>query len=308
METILALFAQYGLLAVFAVVLVKQLGAPVPASPILLLAGAAGDPRFAFEALVAATAASMIADFAWFAAGKRFGRRVLALLCRISISPDSCVRKNELSFARRGAATLVVAKFVPGLATLAPPMAGALGMKAGSFAIFNGAGAALWAGTGIACGWIFRQQIRQLLASFGDLGRAAVWVLLVVVLLFAGWRVLRRWRERQDHARIPKLGADELAAMTRRGDAVLLLDVRAAAGLPGRGRIPGARHVDLADIETASLAEWTDSAHVITYCDCPNDATATKAAGLLIKRGIGARVLVGGMDGWLHAGYAAEPV
>jgi membrane protein DedA with SNARE-associated domain len=104
---------------------------------------------------------------------------VLALLCRISISPDSCVRKNELSFARRGVATLVMARFVPGLDTLAPPLADALGLSAQSFAIFNAAGAALWAGAGIAGGLIFHEQIRHLLESLSDLGRMAVWVVLV---------------------------------------------------------------------------------------------------------------------------------
>ncbi len=309
METIFALFAQYGLVSVFAVVLVKQLGAPVPASPVLLLAGAAAasQPAIAFEALLAATTASVLADFAWFWAGRRFGRRVLALLCQISISPDSCVRKNELSFARRGARTLVVAKFVPGLATLAPPLAGALGMKARSFALFDAVGAALWAGAGIAVGWLFHDQIGRLLLALSELGRAALWLLGGLILLYVGWRIGRRMQDRRDRARIPRVTAQELAEMTRQGLELLVLDVRAqGTALAGGVRIPGARHVDLADVETISTADWPGGAQIITYCDCPNDASATRAAGLLIRRGFGARVLAGGMDGWLGAGHPSE--
>lgn len=311
METVFALFAQYGLLAVFVVVLVKQLGAPLPAMPVLLLAGAAAanDGVFAVKALVVATLASLLADFVWFLAGRHFGRRVLTLLCRISISPDSCVRKNELSFARRGMATLVIAKFVPGLATLAPPLAGALGMRAQSFAIFDSAGAALWAGSGIAGGLLFHNQIRYLLEAMSDLGRVAVWAVVALVALYVAWRVWRRWREARSHARMARVRPDELAEMIRQGIAPVIVDVRAAGpGLPLRERIPGARHIDLATVETVPIADWPADAQIITYCDCPNDASASKAAHLLAKRGLGARVLAGGLGGWVRAGYALESV
>ena len=309
METIFALFSQYGLLAVFGVVLVKQLGAPLPASPVLLLAGAAAADNgvFAVEALLAATTASMLADLLWFYAGRRFGRRVLTLLCRISISPDSCVRKNELSFARRGVATLVVAKFIPGLGTLAPPLAGALRMSVKTFTIFNAIGSALWAGSGIAGGLIFHAQIRHLLDAVSGLGRMAVWPLLGLVALYIAWRAVRRWQELRFHASIPKVRPDELAGMIGRGEAPVILDVRAqGGGLPPRERIPGARQIDLAAVGTVHIADWPQTAAVITYCDCPNDASATKAAGLLARRGLGVRVLIGGMEGWLEGGYPLE--
>lgn len=306
METILALFAQHGLLGVFGLVLLTQLGAPLPGWPILLLAGAAagGNPGFAIEALLAAIAGSLLADFVWFHAGRRFGRRVLALLCRISISPDSCVRKNELSFAQRGAATLVIAKFVPGLNTLAPPLAGALGMSAISFAIFTGAGAALWAGGGIACGFIFQGQIRGLLGLASEFGRVAVWLLLAVLMLYVAWRVWRRWSERRSHARIPRLRPDELAGMLERGMEPLIFDVRTPLE-PG-ARIPGSRHLDMGTIATFSSASWPAGDPIVTYCDCPNDASATKAAALLGERGIAAHVLSGGIDAWLNAGYPVQ--
>jgi membrane protein DedA with SNARE-associated domain/rhodanese-related sulfurtransferase len=310
-ETVLALFAQHGLLAVFAVVLIKQLGAPVPAMPVLLLAGvaAADDGVFAVKALALATLASVMADFVWFYAGRRFGRRVLTLICRISISPDSCVRQNEVTFARWGVATLVIAKFVPGLAMLAPPVAGAVGMRARSFAIFNTAGAALWAGSGIAGGLIFHDQIGRLLASLSDLGREAVWVLAGLLALYVAWRSQRRWRELRTLARLPRVRPSQLAEMIERGEEPVIVDVRAwGVGLPLRGRIPGALHLELAGLETARLPEWPKGARIITYCDCPHDASASKAAHLLAQRGRRADVLSGGLDAWMEAGYPVESV
>src|SRR5437763_14742535 len=122
MADIIHLFEAHGVLSVFFGVLVEQLGAPVPAVPFLLLAGAqtATDGLFALKALAAAGLASLIADSAWFLAGRRYGRSVLGLLCRVSISPGTCVQKSEISFARRGVLTILFAKFIPGVCTLTP--------------------------------------------------------------------------------------------------------------------------------------------------------------------------------------------
>lgn len=311
METVVAVFAHYGLFAVFGVVLAKQLGAPLPALPVLLLAGAAGasDGVFALKALAVATVASLLADFVWYFAGRFFGRRVLTLLCRISISPDSCVRKNELSFARRGMATLVIAKFVPGLSTLAPPLAGALGMGVGSFAIFDSAGAALWAGSGMAAGLVFHDQIRRLLESVNDLGHIAVWGVAALVALYVAWRVWWRSREARLHAAVARVAPAELAALIQQGNDPVILDVRAVGpGLPLRKRIPGARHIELANIDSVALTDWPTDAQIVTYCDCPNDASASKAAHLLGQRGLRAGVLAGGLGGWAGAGYSLESV
>lgn len=311
MDTVFDLFARYGLQAVFAVVLVKQLGAPLPAMPVLLLAGAASTQNavFAVEALVVATLASLLADFVWFYAGRYFGRRVLTLLCQISISPDSCVRKNELSFARRGMATLVIAKFVPGLSTLAPPLAGAVGMSARSFAIFDSAGAALWAGSGLAAGLVFHNQIRWLLSQMSELGRFAVWVIAVLVALYVAWRVWWRWHEARLHAAIGRVQPDELVLMLAQESPPLVVDVRAEGpGLPRRERIPGARHVDLASIETVPFDDVPEAVVIVAYCDCPNDVSASKAARLLAKRGLPALVLAGGLGGWAAAGHPVEAI
>jgi membrane protein DedA with SNARE-associated domain/rhodanese-related sulfurtransferase len=306
MGNIVSLFAQHGLLAIFGAVLVEQLGAPVPALPFLLLAGvaAASDGVFAVKAVAVATLASMLADTLWFFAGRRYGRRVLALLCRISISPDSCVRQSELSFARRGVATLVVAKFVPGLSTLAPPLAGALGMRTASFAVFNLAGTVLWAGSGIAVGLLFHNQIERLLENLNDLGSIALALIAGLLGLYVAWRVWRRLRMARAMGRLPRVRPDELAELIAQGVALVIVDVRTAAIQSVMDeRIPGARHIELATIESVPIDDWPEGAQIITYCSCPNDVSALKAAHLLAKRGLSVRVLRGGIDGWAEAGY-----
>ena len=309
MENITALFSQHGLLALFAGVFIEQLGAPVPALPFLLLAGvaAADNGVFAVQALAVATLASLIADSLWFYAGRRFGHRVLALLCRISISPDTCVRQSELSFARRGIATLVIAKFVPGLSILTPPLAGAMGMRVSSFLIFNLAGTLLWAGSGIAGGLLFHNQVGQLLAYLSQLGDTAMLIVICAVALYVAIRVWRRWRVKRSVASLPRVAPAQLADLLERGEELVLVDVRVSLA-PGalENHIQGARHIELNNIQTAPLDTWPTNAKIVTYCSCPNDASALKAAYLLSQRGVSASVLHGGIDAWIDAGYPVE--
>ncbi|MEP7296259.1 MAG: VTT domain-containing protein [Burkholderiales bacterium] len=309
MDHAAALLTQHDLVAVFVVVLAATIGVPIPALPVLLFAGvqAAEDAAYGFEALGLATLASMLSAGTWFAAGRRFGRRVLALLCRVSISPDTCVRKNEVSFAKRGALTLVIAKFVPGLSLVAPPLAGALGMRASQFFLFSTVGAALWAGAGIAAGLIFHAQISQVVAALGRLGGPAILIVAGLLVLYVAWRSWTRWRVARALAGADKIAASELATLIREGPKPIIIDVR-SRGLASASslRLPGALNIDLASLPLISLDEWPETAAVVTYCDCPNDASAVKAAQILGQRGRRSRVLIGGLDGWSQAGHPTE--
>lgn len=309
MDTLFALFDQHALAVVFFGVLIEQAGAPLPALPILLLAGAQGvtDGVFAVQALVLATLASLAADGTWFGAGRRWGRTILSLLCRVSISPDSCVRQSEVSFSRRGVATLVIAKFVPGLSTLAPPLAGALGLSWRNFLLFNLAGTALWAGSGLAAGMVFHGQIDALLGLLERLGNVALPALAAVVALYVAARLWRRAWEARAAARLPRMGVGELSQLLEHGQRVLVVDVRPASPqLPLGPRIPGARHVELAVLAQSTHQDWPRDIPIVTYCACPHDASAAKAARLLQQKGITAQVLKGGIDGWSEAGLPLE--
>lgn len=306
MDSVLVLFEQYKLLTVFLTVFAATLGVPVPALPLLLLAGAeaAHSGAYGAEALAMATLASALSGAIWFAAGRRLGRRVLALLCRISISPDTCVRQNELSFARRGATTLLIAKFVPGLSVIAPPLAGAIGMSVWPFLFFTTVGAALWAACCIAAGVIFHAQIRELLLALSNLGNAALLVGAVLLALYIAWRYWRRWLAIRSLARLDHIEPHDLAALLERGEPVAILDVRGLASRATQSpRIPGSHNVELAHLETTPLETWPADGEIVAYCDCPNDASAAKAAQILERRGRRTRVLTGGLEGWAKAGF-----
>jgi len=305
MDLITELFTRHGLFAVAAAVLLHQLGAPLPSTPLLLLLGAESASRdgFALRAFAAVTGAAMVANVMWFWAGRRLGRRVLAALCRISISPDSCVRQNEVSFARRGALTLLIAKFVPGLSMLAPPLAGALGMTAGRFLTWNLLGSALWAAAGLAAGRVFHAQIGELLRELSRLGGVAIALGVAAVAAYLAWRLWRRARVRRELGRLERLGPADVIALRQQGCDIVFVDVR---GGPPDSRIPGARHLDLGALDDAALAGWPAEAEFITYCACPNDVSAARAAQWLKARGHQARVLRGGIDAWTQAGLALE--
>jgi len=283
-------------------VLVQQLGAPIPATPVLMLAGAhaAADPLYGVYALALAILASAIGSLPWFWAGRRYGYRVLKLVCRISLSPDGCVRQTENLFQRYGAAALVVAKFVPGLARVGPPLAGTFRFGAPAFLLFYGAGNALWAGVGLVAGLVFRAEIEWLVEWLAVFGGQALLIVFGFVALYVTYRWLAR-RRFLNSLRASRIGVAELRAMIGRGDAPIVLDVRSRTHRELDPRmIPGARAVDLEELE-AALPDIPTGRDVVVYCACPNDATAVKVAMLLRSRGIGrVRPLAGGFDAWVN--------
>ncbi len=308
MESLSELFREYGLASVFVVVLLEQIGMPIPALPVLLLAGAAAmqDPLYGLYALLLAVAASTFGDLAWYAAGRRYGHRVLKTLCRVSLSPDSCVRQTESTFERRGAATLLIAKFLPGLSTVAPPVAGALGLRPGTFVVFNGAGAALWAGAGILAGLLFHGQIDWLFDRIGELGARALAIVATLLAAYVGWKWWERHRFLKSLA-AARITVDELYGMMGRGEKVVILDVRSKTHRDLHGqRIPGALPFDLDEFDHVAFGISPDH-EVIVYCACPNDASAVKVAGILRQRGFKrVRPLAGGIDAWTAAGFGLE--
>jgi membrane protein DedA with SNARE-associated domain/rhodanese-related sulfurtransferase len=285
-------------------VLVQQLGAPIPAWPVLMLAGAyaAADPVYGIYALALAILASALGSLPWFWAGKRYGYRVLKLMCRISLSPDGCVRQTENVFERYGAASLLIAKFVPGFASVAPPLAATFGFSAARFHLYYGAGNALWAGAGLVLGLALSAEIDWLVERLAAFGIPALMAVLGLVALYIAYRWLVR-RQFLKSLRASRIGITELQEMIARGEAPIVLDVRSRTHRKLDARmIPGARPADLEDLAPA-LAQIPSGSNVVVYCACPNDATAVKVAMLLRRRGIRqVRPLAGGFDAWISAG------
>lgn len=302
------LLAQYGLWLIFLVVLAEQLGLPIPAMPLVMLAGArvVDEPMYGVFALLVAVAASSLGDLAWYVAGRLQGHRVLRLLCRISLSPDTCVRQSESTFTRYGIATLVIAKFVPGLSTIAPPLAGALGMRPSAFMLFNTAGAVLWAGAALVIGLLFATQIEAVLDALAELGAYAAALVGVLLALYIGWRWIERRRALRQ-LQSERLAPEELLAMLDRGDAVTVVDVRSGLIVDAEPvRIPGALSITLEQIDAHAHRLPKDGV-LVTYCACPNDVSAVRAALKLHAAGLRhARPLRGGIEGWQAAGYRVE--
>ena len=173
MSTLIHYLVRYGVSLVFLNVFAEQIGMPVPAVPTLIVAGALarnGRMSSTHVILIAAVAASLIADWIWFLLGRRYGYRILRTLCRISLSPDSCVRDTEARFERWGMKSLLVAKFIPGFSTVAPPLAGATNRGTLEFLIYDSIGAFLWAGSAVAAGRVFHRAIDQILKLLESLG------------------------------------------------------------------------------------------------------------------------------------------
>lgn len=301
MSSVLGFFASHSLLTLFVAVFVEQVGAPIPAFPFLLLAGADSthNTLYAVWALLLAAVASMLADLVWFMAGRHYGHRILALLCKVSISPDNCIRKSELSFAKAGVATLVMSKFIPGLSTFAPPMAGAMGMRLGVFVLFNLAGSLLWAGCGIVLGVLFHNQIQQLLQGLEAIGAWALVVMGVVLALYIAYRLLRRWNMNRLRARTPRMLVDELLALMDSDKCYVILDMRGELlAQQDTNSISGAQAMEVKQLSSDVPVHWRSLDVIITFCACPNDATAVKAASILRAQGFNAFVLQGGIAAW----------
>jgi membrane protein DedA with SNARE-associated domain/rhodanese-related sulfurtransferase len=305
--TLVNLIVQFGLGLVFLNVLLEQAGIPLPAVPTLVVAGAylAGDTQGVLALLGTGVAAAVIADTGWYLTGRRYGMRVLRTLCRISLSPDSCVTQTESIFSRFGPASMLFAKFVPGFASVATAMAGAVGLRYWKFLLFDAIGAALWVGVAIALGRIFREAIGEILDTLAAMGKYG---LLLVLIALAAYVASKWWRRRQFIAqlRMDRVSVDELRTMIDEDRERLILDVRSALVQAASGRIPGARPVDIERI-AEDLDGVPKDGEVVVYCACPNEASAVKVAQALQKVGFRrVRPLHGGIDAWIAAGHEVE--
>ena len=284
---------------IFLNVLLQQLGLPVPAVPTLLLAGSlAAAPLALGKVLAVAVVASVIADWVWYLAGRAFGYRVLAGLCRLSINPASCVSLTEARFVRWGLPSLVLAKFIPGFSTVAPPIAGALRMSLAAFLLAAAVGAFLWAGLAMGAGWLMRGAVADAIAA---LDRHAVATAIVVVLALASsiaWKLWQRHRFRRLSA-VPYITAVDLLAALEADNPPLLLDLRGASMIAEAGPIPGAVVAEHDRLDQA-VRHWPKDRPIVTLCACPEDAGAVQAARRLLEQGfISVRPLRGGHEAWL---------
>jgi membrane protein DedA with SNARE-associated domain len=267
LHRLIALIIRHGVPLVALNVFLEQIGVPIPAVPALVVAGAlARDGKLSsIHLMAAAITASLAADYVWFLLGRRYGYRILRTLCRISLSPDTCVRDTEANFERWGMKSLLVAKFIPGFSTVAPPLAGATRRRTLEFLVYDAVGAAIWAGAAVAAGHVFHRAVDRVLVALENLG----WWSVVGVISLLTLIIVVKWGQRRHfmrQLRIARISVSELHAMLERGTAPVILDVRtsSARGISGK-RIPGALVASVDQIPH-KLREVDLGSAIVLYC------------------------------------------
>ena len=294
---------EHGALLVFLAVLLEQAGLPLPSFTVLVAAGAlvADGQVSAFAVLGSAVIAAMLANMAWYLAGVRFGQKVLRLLCRVSLSPDTCVRMTQSIFQRWGLASLLFSKFVPGISLVAPPIAGAVRMPLVRFLAASSAGTLLWGIIYLSLGYLFRDQI-TLVFDYGTQHlQVVLHVLAVMLVMYIAYRAIQRWLVARGGG-VPRIEVAELRDLLNLEPRPVILDLRSGMMGDDNSGVPGALAVELAEIERKGKVFAYDFPYdrdIIAYCACPNDVSAVRAARALRRRGyLRAVVLRGGAEAW----------
>ena len=300
---------RHGPSLVFAAVFLEQMGLPLPVIPLLLAAGAlSATGQFSALLGVAITLlACLIADTIWFYLGRYRGHRVLGLLCRISLEPDSCVRRTQNVYTRYGLRGLVVSKFVPGLGTVAPPLAGMSGVKIGPFLLADGLGSLLYGGSFIFLGNVFSNQIQQLAAALGSVGGGLLKLVIGLGVIYIGFKYWQRQRILRE-LRMARITAADLRRKQCAGEEVMIIDLRPGEDLTlDPYLIPGAIHLAVEEVEHRHQ-EIPRDREIIVYCSCPNEVSSARVALKLQRKGITrVRPLLGGIDAWRGLNYPLEP-
>jgi membrane protein DedA with SNARE-associated domain len=257
----------HGYSFLFGYVLTSALGLPLPADPLFVLMGAmTGNHQYSLPLAVLISAlAALLGDSLWYQLGRAKGTAVLGLLCKLSLEPDTCVRKTQATFAKRGALALLIAHFVPGVGLISVSLAGVNRLPFLRFLLADGAGCILWAGTYLSLGRIFYKQVDLLLASLGLFGRRAGVTFLVIVALY----VLLKYLQRQlflRELRINRVTPEEARALLANGEPISIVDLRHPAEIEREKlKIAGAMILRADDLRSRSH-QIPEDQQIILYC------------------------------------------
>ena len=315
MGWMLRAFVHHAYTILFAWVLVEQAGVPIPSVPVLLAAGtmsAAHTLRVAFV-LPVVLLACLLSDSMWFLLGRRYGTRIVNVLCKMSFEAASCVTRTQGSLSRRGGTTMLYAKFVPGLSTMAAPLAGQAGLSYGRFLLYDMAGSLGWASAWLFGGRFFGDLVERSSHWFGMLAHSAVSLVLLMIVGVLVARYVRRVRFLRE-LRGLRLEPGQLLAMmedaTREGiDGPFIVDLRHPLDvLSDPCTLPTALRIGPDELKQRHELIPRDR-DIVLYCTCPSEETSAKVALELRRLGVRrVRPLRGGLQGWKDAGYALEAV
>jgi len=267
MADTLQFLVKHGYVVLFVSVLAQQLGVPLPSTPFIIAAGAlahSGQLSFA-AALVLACSAAMIADLVWFEIGRRRGARVLQFFCRISLEPDYCVRRTENSFARHGATTLIIGKIVPGVSTLATPMAGIYGLSRLRFFIFDGLGILIWIGAFELLGYLFSDQLEDVVGYASRFGGLLFGLVVAGLVGYVVWKYVQRRRFLRS-LRVARITPEQLKVELDQGADLVIVDLRHAIDIEADPRmLPGALQLPAEKLEERGV-ELPRGKTLVLYC------------------------------------------
>ena len=265
MKSILHFLVQHGYAVLFAAVLAEQIGVPLPAAPFLLAMGAlAGLGNFSLGTTFAlGVLACMIGDALWYALGRARGNSVLKLLCRISLEPDSCVNQARDAFGRQGSRALLIAKFVPGLSTVAPPMAGMTHMPFGRFVLADTIGSMLWVSCFLVLGFLFRDQVEVIAETVERFGTRAGFVMVGLLIAWIAFKYYQR-RRFLHSLRVSRIAPGDVYELMQKGEPLAILDMRYSTR-EDDVTLPGAIRIGLDDLDTRH-EELPRDRDIILYC------------------------------------------
>ena len=290
----------------FVAVLARQLCLPVPALLFLLSSGAlAGAGKLNFVGvLLVAVLGCVLADLAWFEADRLRGKRVLRLLCALTADPSYCIRRGREVFAKKGLRLLLIAKFVPGLDGICPPLAGMLGASRAAFLVHDAGGASLWAGAYIGCGFLFARQLEKVARNISAVATAVILIFGIPLMFFFVLKIaqlvlmIRMLRPLQIHPTVLKARLDS-------GEKFGVVDLlRFEEDPEGVAAIPGAVRLDPLELRRKKRIVVPDDVNLVVYCRCRNSFVSARVAVAMRKHGIhNVHVLAGGLEAWKSLGF-----
>ncbi len=311
MSDFLSLIVHHGYIVICLIVFAEAIGVPVPGAVALVAGGAAAAAGTLSGPAVAlfAVAAMLSADSFLYLLGSHMGWWLLRFLCQVSVDPETCVLRSAESFYKRGRTTLLIAKFIPGVSTMAAPLAGSMKMPFSQFLGLDFLGASFYALSYGAVGFIFRDFVAKIVSGFRAAGHVVEIVIIIAVIAFIVYRVSLYWKHRADRV-VPRVQVAALAAklQTEGPGKIMLADVRSHGYYSaGAVRIPGSIRIEPNNL-SAEITIFPRDKDIYLYCTCRNEATSASVAHLLREWGFNAFVIVGGLAAWRRAGNPLETV
>lgn len=308
MDSLLSGLSEHGYSILFAAVFLEAIGIPVPAAVALLIAGGAS-ARHSLQAplaLASAFSAMILADALMFLLGRYTGWWMLGVLCRLSLNPESCILRAADSFYKRGRSMLLFAKFVPGINTMAPPLAGSMNMRFIEFLRLDLMGVTLYIGSYFAVGYVFSDVLGAVLKGYRTFGQVLGWVLTVAIVAYVAFQVWT-WRKSLSRRFRRYVNPADAHRAWSAGSAVLY-DVRSHGYYEKKAmRIQGSKRLEPNAIHQ-STEQFPPDKHIYLYCTCVREATSARVAQELREKGVICAVIEGGLRGWKKAGLPMEPV